>query len=734
MNRIGTALLCALLIVASHSLATDFRKLSGYVKQFVDAQRQQPALARGSQPSTEPTLTAFVKADAAMSAEVFSTYGCRRHAQYGDLSIVSIPTSRIAALSDHPAVRRIEASPTGRLTMDTTSVIVGASRLYTPVASQQLPLTGEGVVVGVMDVGFDLTHPNFYDASATRYRIGAFWDQLSKDTVGSALPVGRDFVTTADILAQQHSVDGLQQTHGTHTLGIAAGSGYRSPYRGVAYDADLCLVSNAISDDIALIDSADLSKYTSAIDALGFKYIFDYADRQHKPCVASFSEGYQPYLDEEDSLYAAFLDSLTATPGHIIVVSAGNEGLKPTYLEKPAGMAEAGAFIGATEKKAFHKIKTDGPLALMLYAYREGHDTPSDTLAIRSTDARLDSLLADTLMLAGDTCIVHVERYPAAMTPDTIYMLRLTTSFNLSAIPIALVVASADSRVEVYGSSSSPFTTNAIDTRWNGATTGHNILAPGNFASVICVGATAHRLGFVNYKGEYMKYAEGRTVGLRSPYSSVGPTMDGLMKPDVMAPGDNVISSYSSYYIEANPDARDINSDVEHFDFQGRTYAWNANTGTSMSAPVVAGVIAQWLQAKPDLTRDEVMRALRLTCRQPDATLTYPNHAYGYGEIDAYRGLLSLLDVDAIADVSTRQPSGLHVSAASGQLFFHVDGEIRSALRVRVYRLDGTVAYDATLTQDTRSLPLPLSQGLYIVQTDSADRQLTGSQLIRIQP
>ena len=733
MNRGGIVLLCSLVAVASHSLATDYNKLSGYVKQLVYQEHHRPALSRGAKSSTRQTLTAFVKVDAHQADDVFRTFGCQQHARYGDLAIVSMPTGQIAPLSDHPAVRRIEASPASHLTMDTTSVIVGASALHTPVMPQYSPLTGEGVVVGVMDVGFDLTHPNFYDSTATRYRIGAFWDQLSKDTVGSKLVVGRDWVTTDSILAIQHSFDGLQQTHGTHTLGIAAGSGYQSPYRGVAFDADLCLVSNAINDDIALIDSADLSKYTSAVDALGFKYIYDYADRQGKPCVISHSEGYTPYLDKEDSLYAAFVDSLTAVPGHILVVSAGNESLNCTYMEKPVGTPEAGAFIGASGKTAFHKIKTDGPLKLTLLAYRNANDVPSDTLTISSTDARLDSLLTDTLMLAADTCVVSIERYAAAMTPDTIYLMGLKSSSQLSKIPLALVVATTESRVEVYGSASSSFTNKDTDTRWNSATYGHNILAPGCFQSVICVGATAHRLGFVNYKGEYKEYAEGRTIGRRSPYSSMGPTMEGMLKPDVTAPGDNIVSSYSSYYLEANPDARDINSDIEHFEFQGRTYAWNSNTGTSMSTPVVAGVIALWLQVKPDLTREEVIEVLSRTCRQPDPALTYPNYEYGYGEIDAYRGLLELLKIDAVDEISNHQPSGLHVTAADGQLHFDYDNStINTPLRVRLYRLDGTLAYQTNMQQGEKTLTLTLGKGLYIIQTDSDDRRLTGSQFVKL--
>ena len=508
--------MAALLAVVTIGQATDYRKLSGYVRQIAQDEEMKTAASRATSPHPERLLTAFIKVKASLTDSICSSFHLKRHAQLGDVAIVSIPLGTLDALSECKEVLRIEASRTSHLTMDTTAIIVGADKLQPlPSSFSHLPstLTGQGVILGIMDIGFDLTHPNFLKATDGSPRIGAFWDHLSRDTVGSTLPVGRDFTGYELVRAQQHSVDGLIETHGTHTLGIAAGSGHHTPYIGIAPEADICVVSNTVESDTVLIDSTDIYKYTTAVDAMGFKYIFDYADRQGKPCVASFSEGYTiTEMSEEDSLYSAFLDSLVG-PGRIIVAAAGNSG----------------------------------------------------------------------------------------------------------------------------GS-------------------GPGVHAPGCFPSVICVGSTAHRLGFTNYLGQYVEYAKGRTIGMRSPYSCYGPAVNGLMKPDVLAPGDNVISSYSSFYLEANPDAKDINSDVEHFDFEGRTYAWNANTGTSMACPVVAGVIALWLQAKPDLTREEIIDIFSHTCRQPDATLTYPNNLYGHGEIDAYRGLLYLMGEDGIKRTDRQHP------------------------------------------------------------------------------
>ena len=753
--KVRLSLLCAaLLFVSIAHRATDYRKMSGHVKGIVVKQEQKVNATRSLIPHTshithQPSrLTAFVRIDGADADEVWSNYGCKPYAHFGDNYIVGIPLDAIGALSDHPAVRRIEASPSGFLTMDTTAIIIGANKVQHPRvpvdrSRSSIPhpilnnYTGKGVVVGVMDVGFDLTHPNFIDPVTGNSRIAAFWDQLTKDTVGSTMPVGRDY-RQPSALNIQHSADGLLQTHGTHTLGIAAGGGYHSPYKGIAFDSDICIVSNAINESIALIDSADYDKYTTAVDALGFKYIFDYADQQGKPAVASLSEGYPPYIDEEDSLYAAFLDSLSG-PGHIIVAAAGNESTSITYAEKPRGVEAAGAFLSVSRDVAFYRVKTNGSLDISVYAYAQGQE-PSDTLHYPAAAIPVDSVRTDTLFLRGDTCTIMIESYPTALTssaePDSCYIIYFLANKNLTELPpLAIVMEGAEARGELYGSSSYGLANRSTDSRWNAATSGHNVHAPACFPSVICVGSTAHRLSFTNYKGQYKDYSYGRTRGQLSPYSSTGPAMNGQMKPQVTAPGDNIISSYSSFYIEANPEANDINSDVEHFDYQGRTYAWNANTGTSMATPVVAGVIALWLEAKPDLTPQEVIDALSHTSRHPDSSLDYPNCQYGYGEIDAYNGLLHILGAARIEGVSHHQPQLLRISASDGLLQLTCDTPPTAPLHVSIYSLGGTLVHDATIHTPLASCQIPLTScrpGLYIVQVTCSIAQYTGSQVVSV--
>lgn len=106
------------------------------------------------------------------------------------------------------------------------------------------------------------------------------------------------------------------------------------------------------------------------------------------------------------------------------------------------------------------------------------------------------------------------------------------------------------------------------------------------------------------------------SAGVRAYFSSIGPTSDGRIKPDVVAQGTNV---YCAIPYDPN---------------RPSSYAYYQ--GTSLSTPLVAGVAAMILSVRPELTPIQVREALRNTANNA-AT---PNNEYGWGLIDAYKALL----------------------------------------------------------------------------------------------
>lgn len=651
-----------------------YEKMSPFVREAMTSALTVRQLTRGE--GDDRLLTAFVRIDG-NAAEILHRHGCKELARMGDISIAAIPLRELGRLSCCRQVSRIETGRRCSVQMDTTRVVVNAEPVH---AGDGLPeaYTGHGVVVGVQDIGFDLTHPNFYSTDMSRYRIKAMWDQLSRDTLGSSLYVGRDYVGQEALLGIGHAVDGETQTHGTHTMGIAAGSGAEgngvvSPYRGMACDADLVLVDNA-ADNASLIDPKDYYKYTYATDALGFKYIFDYADRHHQPCVINFSEGSHQDFHGDDQLYYQLLSAMTG-PGHIIVSSAGNDGAKNTYIHKPAGQERAGAFVKGNPNRVGCTAKSGKPFAFRLTLYNKADAPVVLEVSTANVCAARDSLLADSAVIDGKKYVWRVQAYPNCYDSGEIaydFLLGCDSGVGNS-LYVSLQVMGRDADVELYRMSGYLFP-HTLDPGLDAGDCSRTVFSPASSPDVICVGATGYRTSFVNYLGERKVYDNGQH-GVRTPFSAMGPTLDGRTKPDVMAPGQNIISSYSTFFI-SNP--KNINgpvqSDVRHFDYNGRTYAWNADAGTSMAAPVVTGAIALWLQADPRLTPADCLDIFSKTCTHYDTSLAYPNNLYGYGQIDVEAGLREVL---------RRKAAGIR----------EVDGHGKNRLTdARIYLLDGRCA------------------------------------------
>lgn len=706
-------------------------KMSGLVRQaarhYLLSARQ--AGVQGKKQPRASVLTAFVQTNDD-GERLLEENGCSVIASFGNIHIVSIPLARLAHLSAEKFVKRIEAGQRCMALMDTTVQVTDALPVYSGLSLPQ-PYTGKGVVVGVQDIGFDLTHPNFYSGDLSNYRIKTLWDQISLDTIGSDLYVGRDYQGEDELLALGRPRDGDDQTHGTHTAGIAAGSGYNSPYRGMAFESDIALVVNATGNDIDLIAPEDYYKYTYATDALGFKYLFDYAQKQGKPCVINFSEGSMQDMHGYDKLYYAILDSLTG-PGRIIVASAGNNGRYYSYLHKPVGKKRDGAFIFNYDTNETFTAKSADPFTINIKAYNG--ILPCWQISTEQVLAQPDSSLSDTLLIGqGDSIYIDAYAYPSAYnSQETCYDVQMSSRKAMTAYTLAFSVEGEDADVECYRQVGVWYT-NEKDTTLTAGDKSHSLASPSSAPCVISVGASGYRTSWTNYQGRHLVYEDG-SDGLLSGYSSVGPTFDERMKPDVVAPGTNIISSYSSYYLEHHPDNNDIYSDVEHFVFNDRTYAWNCNSGTSMASPVVAGAIALWLQACPTLTPADCKDIISRIATHPDTTLSYPNNSYGYGQIDVYAGLKEAISLQE-AGIRNLSGSLLRCSKASDRVVVHFPSATTAPVSVQVYNLSGTMVRMQTLAAGTAEAIVDMSampRGVYAFHFVSKEKDFRGTIVLKL--
>ncbi len=759
----ASIVLCCATLLKANAQEVDFSKMSKLMRTVVTKTMQQKdnaAVQKGLHKTmdfnynaieNEQSICAFVKVTG-NGDEILRRQGCRNLATFGNIHIADIPLKAIAPLSMQNEVVRIEASESRTINLDTTLVIVNDRQLH---SAEGLPqaYTGHGVVMGIMDVGFDVTSPNFYDTALTHTRIQRFWDQLSPDSASSTLYVGADYRTENEILEYSRSHDGMIETHGTHTLGIAAGTGYDTGFRGMAYGADICIVSNAVNTDLPLIPKEQLYKYTSATDVLGFKYIFDYATEVGKPCVISFSESSIQSMDNDEELFQQVLEQMTG-PGRIIVASAGNQGLKQTYLHKPKETERDGMFINNENITASFSLSTDGPFTCCIKAYGNDGTTQSIDIASKQIVQAADSIMEDSVNFFGKILKYKIYAYQtyfsSALTGYDIVM-KMDGGIGTE-VPLSFEVEGNDADIKIY-SNSMNFYSDSRDISLSGGERRSSIGSPACAPPVICVGATAWRNHCVNYEGTPLIFDCGMEGAVAS-YSSTGPTRDELVKPDVVAPGTFVVSSESSFYAEENQETakKEI---VSFSEFNGRKYPWASFVGTSMSAPVVGGVIAQWLEANPNLTKDDIMRIFSKTCHKKQhgetdsgqGTAQEKDNQWGYGEIDAYAGLLNILGLDNIKGITAYQPTTLNVSCHNGLLEIALADNSHAAsgqnikgngikATISVFSITGKKELNRTLTLTHSPQTISLKQlpkGIYLIQTATKESGCSGSFIVRLE-
>jgi len=161
----------------------------------------------------------------------------------------------------------------------------------------------------------------------------------------------------------------------------------------------------------------------------------------------------------------------------------------------------------------------------------------------------------------------------------------------------------------------------------NGGPGAMTIGVPGNVPYVITVGAMTDSITPRNPGDDKL-----------ASFSSTGPTYEGFVKPEIVAPGGHVIAvlSGSTTIGKAHPSFLGTNG------YLGSSYFYMS--GTSMSAAVVSGVVALMLQDQPDLTPDQVKCKL-ISSAHPavdsSSNLAYSVFQQGAGEIDAYAAVLN---------------------------------------------------------------------------------------------
>lgn len=506
--------------------------------------------------------------------------------------------------------------------------------------------SGSNVIVGVVDIGFQTNNRTFYTEDGSKLRIKRFWDQ--GDVSGpppSGFIYGKECSTENDIVNQVDRAG----SHATLVAGIAGGSGYGTlgnRYRGVAYNADLVFVKIKYTNNVYK-GGAFADYYVAAPSILdAFKYIFDYADKEGKPAVINLSWICQVGPHDGSSLFDRTLDALlNEKKGRAIVGGVGNDGNRNLHLSHVFKQDTLKAIpIDQNRLRVpFESILVDAwGSKNMNFKFRVHlYDTFKNVLATSkfyTTDK--DSSFTFSLNKATDSARVVarvVHKNNANDKPNVLFEFRNNRPRRRF---LMLEIAADSGRIDLWNSGDAyRYSTGEFVDRLfsadlsavvkkgdNRHTLGEN---GGTAKSIISVGAYNNKNAWKNYT-KY-NFSSSLKVGDSAKMSSYGPTVDGRIKPEITAPGIYIVSSANKYAfnnLNANEliDISVINKDTNY---------WTINSGTSLAAPQVTGVVALMFQLDPDLNYEEIRNLIIESADRDVFTSSKVTNKWGYGKLNA---------------------------------------------------------------------------------------------------
>lgn len=585
-----------------------------------------------------PIIPCFIEGTADPSA--LQAAGARLGTELAGRRTARVPLARLAAVARVPGVRRMRAASRVEPLLDLSRFDTRADLVHAGAPDTAHGMTGEGVLVGVVDSGIAWQHPDFKTSAGTT-RIALLWDQT--DALGPPPPgfaYGTEWTPAEIDLGVPREQDSTFFGHGTHVAGIAAGNGRGTgnslpPFRyvGVAPRARLGIVSTTFYD-------------TDIVD--GVAWLFQRAAALDLPCVVNLSLGsrYGPHDGTSD--FDLAMNALSG-PGRIIVAGAGNENMRASHAEVTAPPTGTALVTFLVYNYAPDSVDPDG---VTINGWYEGGDNLA--LTVRTPSGALVGPVTkgSALTMPTPDGWVSIDQTGTEMTNvngDVEVLIEVSDAASVAPTPgfyeirVARLAAPHGGQVDFWIVDHSLARVDMAQ----GRTERRIVLSPATADSVIAVAAHTTRTSWQAIDGNLYNF--GNSLNQIANFSSIGPRRDNVLKPDLSAPGSAIGAAHSPQS-QPNPAAY-ILPDGVHKIIQG----------TSMSAPHVSGAVAILLSGCKILEPGQARSALTTSARTDAFTGAVPNTTWGHGKLDLERLLHLMNDFTLTIDAPLTVPAGTAV-------------------------------------------------------------------------